>query len=103
MLRWGILCVVVVALAAAATIVVQYGTGSSPTWKLADQHPKTEGPQPRVEVEGPLTYEFGELSTQKTSTRKWKVKNSGEGNLEIWLLRLHLHLHHTQAQGRRGP
>src|SRR5208337_4623146 len=44
------------------------------------------GPQPRVEVEGALTHEFGELSTQKTTTRKWKVKNTGEGDLEIWLL-----------------
>ncbi len=84
MLRWVILCVVVVVLAAAATLVVQYGTGSSPTWNLPAKA-KTEGPQPRVEVEGPLTYEFGELSTQKTATRKWKVKNTGEGNLEIWL------------------
>ena len=34
MLRWVILSVVVVVLAAAATLVVQYGTGSSPTWNL---------------------------------------------------------------------
>ena len=85
MLRWVILCVVVVVLAATATLVVQYGTGSSPTWNLPTGA-KTEGPQPRVEVEGPLTHEFGELSTQKTTTRKWKVKNTGEGDLEIWLL-----------------
>ena len=85
MLRWVILSVVVVVLAAAATLVVQYGTGSSPTWNLP-AGVKTGGPQPRVEVEGALIHEFGELSTQKTSTRKWKVKNTGEGNLEIWLL-----------------
>ncbi|HKM54134.1 MAG TPA: DUF1573 domain-containing protein, partial [Isosphaeraceae bacterium] len=85
MLRWVILCVVVVVLAATATLVVQYGTGSSPTWSLP-AGVKTEGPQPRVEVEGALTHEFGELSTQKTTARKWKVKNTGEGNLEIWLL-----------------
>lgn len=85
MLRWVILCVVVVVLAAAATLVVQYGTGSSPTWSLPAGG-KKEGPQPRVEVEGALIHEFGELSTQKTSTRKWKVKNTGEGDLEIWLL-----------------
>ncbi len=84
MLRWVILCVVVVVLAATATLVVQYGTGSNPTWNLPARV-KTEGPQPRVEVEGPLTHEFGELSTQKTGTRKWKVKNTGPGNLEIWL------------------
>ena len=51
MLRWVILSVVVVVLAAAATLVVQYGTGSSPTWNLPAGS-KKEGPQPRVEVEG---------------------------------------------------
>ncbi len=85
MLRWVILSVVVVVLAATATLVVQYGPGSSPTWTLPTGV-KKEGPQPRVEIEGPLTYEFGDLSTQKTTTRKWKVKNTGEGDLEIWLL-----------------
>ena len=53
MLRWVILSVVVVVLAAAATLVVQYGTGSSPTWNLPAGG-KKEGPQPRVEVEGAL-------------------------------------------------
>ena len=53
MLRWVILSVVVVVLAAAATLVVQYGTGSSPTWNLP-AGVKTGGPQPRVEVEGAL-------------------------------------------------
>ncbi|HMF36051.1 MAG TPA: DUF1573 domain-containing protein [Isosphaeraceae bacterium] len=85
MLRWVILCVVVVVLAAAATLVVQYGSVSSPTWSLPAGVRK-EGPQPRVEVEGALTHEFGELSTQRTTTRKWKVKNTGAGDLEIWLL-----------------
>lgn len=84
MLRWIIMSVVVVVLAAAGTLVVQYGTGSSPTWNLPAGG-KKEGPQPRVEVEGPLVHEFGDLSTQKTSTRRWKVKNTGEGDLEIWL------------------
>jgi Protein of unknown function (DUF1573) len=85
MLRWVILSVVVVVLAAAATLVVQLGTGSNPNWNLPAGVRK-DGPQPRVEIEGSLTHEFGELSTQKTSTRKWKVKNTGEGDLEIWLL-----------------
>ncbi len=86
MFRWAVLCVVVVVLAAAATLVVQYGPGSSPSWSLPTGGVKKEGPQPKVEIEGPLTYEFGEMTTQKTKTRSWKVKNIGEGDLEIWLL-----------------
>ncbi len=85
MLRWVMLSVVVVVLAAAGTLVVQYGTSSSPSWNLPAGG-KKEGPQPKVEVEGRLTHEFGEMSTQKTSTRKWKVKNAGSGDLQIWLL-----------------
>ncbi len=85
MLRWVILAVIVVVLAAMGTLVVQYGTGSSPSWSLPAGGDK-QGPQPRAEVEGPLTHEFGQLSTQKTSTKRWKVKNTGQGDLEIWLL-----------------
>lgn len=85
MFRWVMLSVVVVVLAAAATLVVQYGPGVSPTWSLPAGG-KKEGPQPRVEVEGSLTHEFGELTTQKTNRRNWVVKNTGEGDLEIWLL-----------------
>ena len=86
MLRWVILAVVVVVLAAAATLVVQYGPGSSPTWELPTGAKKKDGPQPKVEIEGSLTYEFGELATQRVKTRNWKVKNIGQGDLEIWLL-----------------
>ena len=84
MLRWVILSVAVVALAAAATVVVHFGTGSSPSWDLPSGGKKT-GPQPRVEIEGPLVHEFGEMSTQKVATRKWKIKNTGQGDLDIWL------------------
>jgi hypothetical protein len=84
MLRWVMLSVVVVVLAATATLVVQYGTGSNPDWSLPAGSTR-EGPQPRVEVEGPLTHEFGAMSTQKVATHKWTVKNLGEGDLEIFL------------------
>jgi hypothetical protein len=84
MLRWVILCVAVVVLAATATVVVQFGTGSNPDWTLPAGG-KREGPQPRLEVVGSLTHEFGPMATQKTGTHKWAVKNTGEGNLEIFL------------------
>ena len=86
MLRWVILSVVVVVLAAAATLVAQYRNGANPSWDLpAGNRAKTEGPQPLAEVDGSHTHEFGPMSTQKTGTHKWTLTNKGEGDLEIWL------------------
>ena len=86
MLRWVILSVVVVLLATAATLVAQYRNGSNPSWDLpAGNRAKTEGPQPLAEVEGTHTHEFGPMSTQKTGTHKWVLKNKGQGDLQIWL------------------
>src|SRR5271165_4354917 len=85
MLRWVFLCVAVVALAAVATVVAnRAGTGSS-TELFFPVPVKRAGPQPQLEIEGALTHEFGSMSTQKTGTRKWVVKNKGEGDLEIFL------------------
>jgi hypothetical protein len=86
MLRWVILAVVVVALAAAATVVVDYGTSSLPTsWDLPARANRN-GPQPKVEVEGPLTHDFGSMAVQKTGKHSWLVKNKGEGELDLWML-----------------
>ncbi|WP_165227249.1 DUF1573 domain-containing protein [Aquisphaera insulae] len=84
MMRWVILSVAVVLLAGVATVVTQLVGGSSAEWDLPAV-PKTKGPQPKVVVEGQLTYEFGDMATQKTGTRKWVVKNEGEGDLDIYL------------------
>jgi hypothetical protein len=84
MLRWVILSVVVVVLAAAATLAVQYSTLSNPAWKLPASR-KKEGPQPRLEVTGPLTHEFGAMATQKVGTHTWTLSNVGEADLDIWL------------------
>ncbi|MFO0892720.1 MAG: DUF1573 domain-containing protein [Isosphaeraceae bacterium] len=44
-----------------------------------------ERPLPKVEIDGSLTHEFGNMVTQKTGSRKWVVHNRGEGDLELWL------------------
>jgi hypothetical protein len=86
MLRWVILSVIVVVLAAAATLVAQYRNGANPSWDIpAGNRSKPEGPQPLAEVEGSHTHEFGPMSTQKTGTHKWLLANKGQGDLEIWL------------------
>jgi hypothetical protein len=85
MLRWVILSVVVVGLAAAATFIVQYGAYSTPSWDLPARSNKN-GPLPKVEVEGPLTHEFGMMAVQKTGTHNWSVRNRGEGDLELFMV-----------------
>jgi hypothetical protein len=85
MLRWIILSVVVVVLAATATVIVQSGAYTSPSWDLPARSAKS-GPLPRAEVEGPLTHEFGMMSVQKTGTHNWKVTNRGEGDLELFMI-----------------
>jgi hypothetical protein len=85
MLRWVILSVVVVALAAAATFLVQSGSNSTPTWDLQAISAK-EGPLPKAEVEGPPTHEFGMMATQRTGTKNWKVRNKGDADLELFMI-----------------
>jgi hypothetical protein len=77
--------VVVVALAAAATFLVQSRTYTNPTWDLPARPIKT-GPLPKAEVYGPLTHEFGMMSVQKTGTHDWKVTNKGDGELELYMI-----------------
>jgi hypothetical protein len=85
MMRWIILAVVVVVTAAVGTVVVQYGTGSDPSWALSAGDPTTAGPVPKVEIEGTLVHEFGPMTTQKSGTHKWAVHNRGDGDLHLWL------------------
>jgi hypothetical protein len=84
MLRWVYLCLGVVLIAGVGTFVVQYETGASTNWYLPASSNRT-GPQPKLEVEGSLTHEFGAMSTQKEGKHKWIVRNRGEGDLELWL------------------
>jgi hypothetical protein len=84
MLRWVIFSVAVIFVAALGTLVVQYETGASTNWYLPAASNRV-GPQPKVEVDGALTHEFGAMSTQKEGKHKWIVRNVGEGDLDIWL------------------
>jgi hypothetical protein len=84
MLRWIVLVVVVVALTAAATFFVQYvpESGLDPNFPVTET---TAGPHAKVEIAEPLTYEFGVMSHHDAGKHTWEIKNTGEGNLELWL------------------
>lgn len=83
MLRWVILAVAVVALAAIATVAVQFVPSSEQGWNLPVASANT-GPKPKAEVDKELTYEFGEMPQHSKGQRTWTITNAGEGDLELW-------------------
>jgi hypothetical protein len=83
MLRWILLAVVVVALTATATFLVQYAPDSDSRFSSAANVPR--GPQPKVEIVQPLIYDFGTMAQESNGTYSWEIKNSGEGRLDLWL------------------
>jgi len=83
MLRWIVLAVVVVALTAGATLLTQYAPNSDSVRVVAVNTIK--GPQPKVEVPGPLTYEFGTMAQLSEGRHSWEFKNVGDADLELWL------------------
>lgn len=85
MLRWVILIVAVVFLTGAATLIVQYLPEAEDTSKVAVVAPEIKGPQPKIEIEGDLIYDFGKMAKHERSSRSWVVKNTGEAPLEISL------------------
>jgi len=84
MLRWIVLALVVVALTAAATLLVQYvpDSGTDPNFPVAVN---TAGPHAKVEIPEALTHEFGVMSQHDGGKHGWEIKNAGEANLELWL------------------
>jgi hypothetical protein len=87
MLRWIILAVLVVVIAAAATVLVQ----TTPSESLAVNYPvkpaasKVEGPQPHVVVDGDLAYHFDTKPQKIKFSRDWVIKNDGKGELTLRL------------------
>jgi hypothetical protein len=85
MLRWIVLAVVVIALTAGATFLSVYAPDSSETVAVPAVV-TTTGPQPKVEVPGPLVHEFGTMPQLTTAQHTWEFKNLGNADLELWFL-----------------
>jgi Protein of unknown function (DUF1573) len=83
MLRWIILAVIVVILTASATFLSLYLNDPETAPKYSARTAK--GPQPKVEIDDPLLFDFGAMPQQSTGTHSWKIKNVGEGDLELWM------------------
>jgi len=91
MKRWIILAALVVVLSGVATVLVSSvpeitasSTKTTPVGLGTLNTPK--GPQPKAQVETPYIHEFGTLSQRVTGKHKWKVENTGQGTLELWMV-----------------
>lgn len=94
MMRWIILAVLVVAISATATLVVQSLPASPSVGGPSELIPaplkvtdgaKPSGPPPHAVVEGDLTYQFGTKAQRETFTKDWVVRNEGKGDLVLTL------------------
>ncbi len=93
MKRWIILAALVVLIAGGATVLVssmpELTAASSKTALpvgLGTLNAPKAGPQPKAVVETPHVYEFGTLPQHVTGKHKWKVENTGQGTLELFML-----------------
>ncbi len=83
MLRWVILAVVVVLLTMAATLLPQYLPDPEAAPQVAVS--VATGPQPKLEIDQDLIYDFDKMSQQEKGTHTWQIKNTGEADLELWM------------------
>jgi hypothetical protein len=87
MVRWILLAVLVVALTATATVVVQ-SVSMEPSIRGGVAYPTAGGKKglhPRAVVEGEMTYKFGTKALHTKFERDWTIKNEGEGELRLTL------------------
>lgn len=84
MMRWVMLVVLVVLLSAAIPLVLSaLPTEDEAVPGLIPANTERNGPTGSAEVEGELTYEFGNMAYGNTGKHTWTIKNTGEGPLEL--------------------
>ncbi|MGP0069877.1 MAG: DUF1573 domain-containing protein [Isosphaeraceae bacterium] len=83
MLRWVSFAIGLVLLTAGATLLPQFLPDPEATAKISVN--TVTGPQPRVEIDQPLIYEFGKLAQHEKGKHTWRITNTGEKELELWM------------------
>jgi hypothetical protein len=89
MVRWILLAVLVVALTATATVVVQglpsemTKPGSGPAYPAVPAGEK--GARPLAVVDDDLTYHFGKRAQHTKFSKEWVIKNRGKADLTLEL------------------
>ncbi len=85
MKRWLVLAILVVALTAAGTVVLQTLPTDTPTPGKID-YPvplATEGPKPKAVIDGELTHHFDTMAQETTGEKVWTITNEGPGDLML--------------------
>ena len=89
MVRWILLAVLVVALTATATIVVQsVSSDTSTPGELAfptSTGSAKNGPHPKAVVDDEMIYKFGKKALHTKFERDWTIKNEGDADLILTL------------------
>lgn len=83
MKRWFVLAILVVALTATGTVVLQLLPADTPT-PGGVTYPVpliTEGPKPKAVIDGDLTHHFDTMAQETTGDKVWKITNEGPGDL----------------------
>jgi Protein of unknown function (DUF1573) len=84
MLRWVSFAIGVVLLTAAALLIPQFLPDPEAAAKIPVN--TITGPQPKVEIDQPLIYEFGKMAQHEQGAHTWRIKNTGEKDLELWMI-----------------
>ena len=84
MLRWVGFAVGVVLLTAAATLIPQFLPDPESAAKVRVN--TSTGPQPKVEIDQELIYDFGKMAQFEKGVHTWRIKNVGEKELELWMI-----------------
>ncbi len=85
MKRWFVLAILVVALTATGTVVLQTLPAISPTTGGVDYPAPlaTEGPKPKAVIDGELTHRFDTMAQLTKGEKVWSIRNEGPGDLVL--------------------
>ena len=81
MMRWVIFSVVVVVLAAIATVGSTFLSTATPLNTISTAQDKPNGPSGLAFVDAALLHEFGSMAQQTEGNYEWTIVNKGLGNL----------------------
>src|SRR6516225_8017541 len=85
MSRWISLTLAVVALTLAASVAVLYVPDAGPSASVPTLEPLPDRPPPTLQIDGSRVYDFGAMLPHTKGAHTWEVKNTGPGDLQLWV------------------
>jgi uncharacterized cupredoxin-like copper-binding protein len=83
MMRWVFFSVAVIVVAAVATVASAFLPADKPNEIILTGQETPSGPPAAVEVEGPLTFDFGKKSQWTEGNHTWTLVNKGVGEARL--------------------